>query len=122
MKSEAEALYGPTLADGQKMLFAAARMQGHAFKSMLRFQIEAADFLRHRLQQDMKLAEDLTRSSDFTDAFDVFAGFFQNAAAEYSHEAGRVANIGSKVASEAAHKLRVETRDTIDDMAARTVM
>jgi hypothetical protein len=122
MKSEAEALYAPTAADGQKMLFTMARMQGHAFKSMLRFQMEAVDFLRHRIRQDMKLVDDLTRSVDFTDAFDVFAGFFQNAAAEYSGEAGKVAEIGSKVASETAHKLRAETRGSLEDMAARTVM
>jgi hypothetical protein len=122
MKTDTETLYAPTVADGQRMLFAFARMQGHAFKSMLRFQMEAADFLTHRLQQDMKLVDDLTRSADFTDAFDVFAGFFQNAATQYSGEAGKVAQIGSKVASETARKLRVETRETIDDMAARTVI
>jgi hypothetical protein len=122
MKTEAEALYAPTAADGQRMLFSIARMQGHAFKSMLRFQMEAADFLRHRLQQDMKLVDDLTRSADFTDAFDVFAGFFQNAAWQYSGEAGRVAEIGSKVASQTARKLRSEAGEIFDDMAARTVM
>jgi hypothetical protein len=122
MKTEAEVLYAPTATDGQRMLFAIARMQGHAFKSMLRFQMEAAEFLRRRIAQDIKLVDDLTRSADFTDAFDVFAGFFQNAAAEYSGEAGKVAEIGSKVASETARKLRIETRGSIDDMAARTVM
>ena len=74
MKTEIEAFYAPTAAEGQRMLFAIARMQGHAFKSMLRFQMEAADFLKHRIAQDIKLVDDLTRSADFNDAFDVFAG------------------------------------------------
>ena len=86
---------------------------------MIRILVEPRNAL---VKQYRKFFEFEDVELDFTDAFDVFAGFFQNAAAEYSHEAGRVANIGSKVASEAAHKLRVETRDTIDDMAARTVM
>ncbi len=110
-----------TAADSQKMLFAIARMQGHAFKSMLCFQLEAAGFMKHRIQQDMKLVDDLTRSNDFADAFDVFAGYFQNAASEYSGEAEKVAAIGSKVAAETARKIRSETRATIEDMAARTV-
>jgi Phasin protein len=124
MRSEAETLnfYAPTAADGQKLLFAMARMQGHAFKSMLRFQMEAAEFYRHRIAQDMKLVDDLTRSADFTDAFDVFAGFFQNAAAEYSGEAGKVADLGSRVASQTAKELRAGARHALDDMAARTVM
>ncbi len=111
----------PTAADGQKMLFAIARMQGHAFKSMLRFQFEAAGFLKHRIQQDMKLVDDLTRTNDFADAFDVVTGYFQNAATEYSGEAEKVAGIGSQVAAETARKLRRETRANIEDMAARTV-
>lgn len=111
----------PTAVDGQKMLFAIARMQGHAFKSMLRFQLEAAGFMKHRIQQDMKLVDDLTRSNDFADAFDVFTGYFQNAATEYSGEAEKVAGIGSQVAAETARKIRSETRATIEDMAARTV-
>jgi hypothetical protein len=69
----------------------------------------------------MKLVDDLTRSNDFADAFDVFTGFFQNAATEYSGEAEKVAGIGSQVAAETAQKLRRETRATIEDMAARTV-
>ncbi len=115
-------IYFPTAGDAQKLLFACARMQAHAFRSMLRFQLEAAGFLKHRLQQDMRLVDDLTRSNDFADAFDVFTGFFQNAATEYSGEAGKVAEIGSRVASETARKLRNEARESVEDMAARTAM
>lgn len=115
-------VFTPTAADAQRMLFTIARLQAHAFKSMLRFQLEATSFMRHRLQQDIRLVDDLTRSNDFADAFDVFTGFFQNAATEYSGEAGKVAEIGSQIASETARKLRHEARETVEDMAARTVM
>jgi hypothetical protein len=113
------AAHGP--AELQKMAFATARLQAHAFTSILRFQIEALMFLRHRLEQDMRLAESLARSSDFSDAFDMFAQFAQNAATEYSDESGRMAEITAKVASDAARKVRRETRGAIEDMAASTV-
>jgi hypothetical protein len=111
-----------TANDAQKYLFAYARLQAHAVRSMLRFQYEAASFLRHRIHEDMRLVDDLTRSNDFADAFDVFTGFFQNAASEYSGEAEKVAGIGSQIASETAKKIRNEARETMSDMAARTVM
>jgi hypothetical protein len=111
----------PGPAELQKMAFATARLQAHAFTSILRFQIEALMFLRRRLEQDMRLAESLARSSDFSDAFDMFAQFAQNAATEYSDESGRMAEITAKVASDAARKVRRETRGAIEDLAASTV-
>jgi hypothetical protein len=114
-------LAAPGPAELQKMAFAAARLQAHAFTSILRFQIEALMFMRHRLEQDMRLAESLARSIDFSDAFDMFAQFAQNAATEYSDESGRMAEITAKVASDAARKVRRETRGAIEDMAASTV-
>jgi hypothetical protein len=105
---------------GQKYAFAVARFQGHAFKSMMRYQIEALSFLKHRCEQDMKLVDDLTGSEDFNDAFDICAAFLQNAVSEYSAETGKMASIGSKVASDAAERVKREADATVKDMAART--
>lgn len=105
----------------QRMVFATARLQAHAFSSILRFQLEALTFMRRRLEQDMRLAESLARSSDFSDAFDMFAEFAQNAATEYSDESGRIAEVTAKVASDAARKVRRETREAIEDLAASTI-
>lgn len=121
MNEAANIFTAPGPAEFQKMVFATARLQAHAFKSVLRFQIEALMFLRNRLEQDMRLAESLARSSDFSDAFDMFAQFAQNAAAEYSDESGRMAEITAKVASDAARKVRRETREAIEDLAASTI-
>ena len=105
----------------QRMVFATARLQAHAFSSILRFQLEALNFMRRRLEQDMRLAESLARSSDFSGAFDMFAEFAQNAATEYSDESGRIAEVTAKVASDAARKVRRETREAIEDLAASTI-
>ena len=111
----------PMMADGQKLLSATARLQAQAFKGMMRYQIEMLSFLKHRFEQDLKLVDDLVASDEFNDAFDVLANFVQNATSAYATEAGKVASIGSKVASEAAKRVRKEAGRTIGDMAVGTV-
>ncbi|CAG0948192.1 MAG: phasin family protein [Rhizobiaceae bacterium] len=115
------ALTSPMAANAQKFLFSMARLQAQGYKAMMRYQIEALSFLKHRYEEDVKLAEELAASTDFTDAFDVYAGFVQNAVTEYSSESGKMANIGSRIASETARRVRRETDAAIEDMAAQTV-
>jgi hypothetical protein len=117
----ASVLATPGPVELQKLVFATARLQAHAFSSILRFQLEALMFMRRRLEHDMRLAESLARSTDFSDAFDMFAEFTQNAATEYSEESSRMAEITAKVASDAARKVRRETREAIEDVAASTI-
>lgn len=115
------AMTAPMLANAQKFLFATARLQAQGYKAMMRYQIEALSFLKHRYEQDVKLAEDLAASADFNDAFDVYTGFVQNAVTEYSSETGKMASIGSRIASETARRVRKEADAAIEDMAAQTV-
>ena len=109
------------VASGQKLFIAAARLHAHAFKAMMRYQIETPSFLKHRYEQDVKLVDDLVASDEFNDAFDVFGNFMQNATSEYATEAGKVASISSKLASETARRVRKEAETTIEDMAAKAV-
>ena len=111
----------PMMADGQKLLSATVRLQAQAFKAMMRYQIEMLSFLKHRYEQDLKLVDDLAASDEFNDAFDVLGNFVQNATSGYAIEAGKVASIGSKLASDIAQRVRKEAGTTIGDMAARTV-
>ena len=67
------------------------------------------------------LIEHLVASDRFKDAFDIYAGFVENAAAEYAAESSKVAGIGSRIASETAKRVREEAQASIDDMAAQTV-
>jgi hypothetical protein len=107
----------PFVANGQKFALAAARLQAQAFKAAMRYQIEALGFLTHRLEQDVKFADDLVASNEFNDAFDVFTTFMQNAATEYATEASKVISIGSKLASDAAKQVRREAEEAAEDIS-----
>ncbi|MEP9390228.1 phasin family protein [Mesorhizobium sp. KR9-304] len=111
----------PVVAGGQQMLHASLRLQAHAFSAAMRYQIETLAFLKHRYEQDMKLMDDLAESVEFNDALDVVGTFVQNATAQYATEAGKIASIGSRLASETAKRLRNQAEATIGDMAAQTV-
>lgn len=110
----------PMAEGGQKLILAAASLQAQAFKAIMRYQIGTLAFLKHRYEQDVKLAEDLIAGSEFNDAFDVFSAFLQNAASEYATEAGNVAALTSKLASETARRARKEAKTAIEDVVAST--
>ncbi|MCA0024576.1 MULTISPECIES: phasin family protein [unclassified Mesorhizobium] len=108
--------------NGQKLFLAAASLQVHAFKAMMRFNVETLAFLKHRCEQDVRLADDLISGPQFNDAFDIFAAFVQNATSQYVIEAGKVAALTSRLASETARNMRKGARIAIEDAAAKTVV
>ena len=107
----------PFAANAQKFALAAARLQAHAFKAGMRYQIEALGFMKHRYEMDVKLVDDLLASDELNDAFDVYTTFMQNAAMDYATEASKVASIGSRLASETARRVREETEEAVEDIA-----
>jgi hypothetical protein len=111
----------PYLAQGQRLALATARLQAQTFRSAMRFQIEMLGFLKHRFERDVRFMDDLVASTELNDAFDVVADFMQNAAAEYTSEAGRMASIGSKLTSETAREIRAQAKDAVEDLAATTI-
>ena len=111
----------PGAADVQKFWFAVARMQANALKAALRYNVEALGFVKRRVEQDIKLFDDLSSSEDLKDAFDVYAGFMEGAFAEYTGETGKFASLGSRIASETADEVRREAESVIEDLAASTV-
>ena len=111
----------PMTENGQKFFLAAASLQVHAFKAMMRYNVEMLGFLKHRCEQDVRLADDLISGPQFSDAFDIFAAFLQNATSQYVTEAGKVATLTSKVASETARQVRQDARIAVEDVAAKTV-
>jgi hypothetical protein len=112
----------PSLADVQKFFSDTARMQAQAYSALMRYQIEMLGFLKHRFEQDVKLVDDLTESKAFNDAFDVVTDFMQNAATQYTAEAGKVASLGSKLSSETARRVRKQASEMVEDLAAKTVV
>ena len=115
------ALTLPMYASSPQFLLVGTRLQAHAYKAMMRYQIEALSFIKHRYEQDVKLIDDLVASEELDDAFDVCSGFWQDAMSDYAIEVRKVAAIGSELASQTAKRARKETTTTIEDMAARTV-
>jgi hypothetical protein len=111
----------PFMANGQKFALATARLQAHAFKAMMRYQIETLAFLKHRYEQDVKLVDDLVASDEFNDAFDVFTTFMQNAATEYATEASKVINISSRLAAETAKQVRKEAEEAVEDISVAAI-
>ena len=111
----------PGAANVQKFWMSVARLQANAVKAALRYNVEALDFVKHRVEKDIKLLDDLSSSDGLKDAFDVYAGFMEGAFAEYSGETSKFASLGSKIASETADEVRREAKAVVDDMAASTV-
>jgi hypothetical protein len=106
----------PFAASVQKLALTGTRVQAQTLKSMMRYQIEALSFLKHRVEMDLKFLDDLVASDHLNDAFNVFSTFMQNAAYEYATEVSKVVSIGSKVASEAAVEVRKEAEEAVEDM------
>ncbi|RUW88892.1 phasin family protein [Mesorhizobium sp. M7A.F.Ca.US.011.01.1.1] len=111
----------PMAENSQKVVLAAASLQAHAFQAVMRYQIETLAFLKNRYEQDAKLAHDLVAGFEFNDAFDIVSTFLQNATLQYTTEAGKLAALTSKLASETAKCLRKEARTSIEDVLAKTV-
>jgi hypothetical protein len=107
----------PFLANGQKFLLAAARLQAHAFRAMMRYQIEALGFAKRRCEADVKFVDDLAAGNELNDSFDVFATFMQNAATEYATEASKVISISSKLASDTAQEVSMEAEEAVENLA-----
>jgi hypothetical protein len=107
----------PLLGNSRKLAVATVLLQAQAIRAMMRYQIEAFGFLKHRFEQDVKLIDELSESGEYNDAFDVFATFMQNAATEYATEASKVMSISSKLASETAERVRREAEEAVEDIA-----
>ncbi|MER9722632.1 MULTISPECIES: hypothetical protein [unclassified Mesorhizobium] len=56
----------PMMETGRKALLAAASLQAHAFKAMMRYHFEALGFLKHRYEQDAKLPVILSPAPSLT--------------------------------------------------------
>ncbi|MER9371117.1 phasin family protein [Mesorhizobium sp. M0491] len=95
--------FGVSMAEsGQRVMLAAASSQARSFKAMMRYQIETLEFLKNRIKQDVRLADDLIAGFEFNDAFDVFSVFVQNATSDYTSEAAKVVALTSTLAPETA--------------------
>jgi hypothetical protein len=106
---------------GMNVFLQAASAQAQIVKAVMRYQIEALGFLKHRMEQDLRLVDNLVESGGRGDSLEVVSDFVEIAASEYAGEAEKVARMSSKLASEAALQMKKTTASAIEDVAARTV-
>ena len=99
---------------------AVSRMQAKFIQSALRYQHESLGFMRHRLEQGVKLFDAILAEEETADAFDVISNYVEEAVNDYAAEAAKVASLSSKLSSEAARSLRKETRKAMADSAVKT--
>ncbi|NJR13407.1 MAG: phasin family protein [Phyllobacteriaceae bacterium] len=109
----------PMLANGQQWVMASARLQAQAYRAAMRFQIEMLDFLRHRVEQDMKFIDDLSAKEDMSEAMDVVSGFMQHTASEYTSEVSKLASIGARLTSQAARDAAPQGRSRDSERAGQ---
>lgn len=111
----------PAVAAAEKLLEAGVGLQIQALSTASRLQIESFSFLMRRYQQHVRLVGDLVGSAGRNDALDVIGDFVRVAKTDYASEMSNMLMIGSKLASEAAHRIDEEAASGLEDMAARTV-
>ncbi|BCH31946.1 hypothetical protein MesoLjLc_38760 [Mesorhizobium sp. L-8-10] len=111
----------PFVTSGQRFYQAAVRLQLHGLKAAMQYQIEALTFLKRRYEEDVKLLADLAGSAKSEDSVDIVAAFMQNASSDYAAEAGRIASIGARLATETAKDVSKEAERAAEDRAAATV-
>lgn len=92
----------------EKQLFGAAHMQGMMLRSLLQYNLEAARFLQHRLEEDLKTAEAFSSCTNFSELNDAGEKFCKRALEEYGEEAAKLTNLGVGLMSKAAEDVQQE--------------
>ncbi|WEX08202.1 phasin family protein [Chelativorans sp. AA-79] len=113
--------YAPFYGTAQYFAHLQGQFQARAFKALMRYQIEALTFLRHRCEQDVQLVEDLAAGKAPIDAVDIVSAFMQKAAVDYTAEAGRMATASSLLVSETAKDVRREAENAKEALAPNTL-
>lgn len=98
---------------------AAARMQGEMFNAYMKCNIELLDFLRSRCEEDRKLALNVTKNGDASQAFDTLLDFWRKGMLQYFGEAGKLASMNSELAAEAAKRMTEEAQGLTKNVPMR---
>lgn len=100
---------------------ATVHMQAHAFKALIRVQIESLAFVKHRCEQDLKLIDDLITSEKYHNTFGVYGEFCRDAVSEYTAETRKLVSTGSRIVSDLAKYGNGEVDKVFEDVTARTI-
>lgn len=99
----------PAMDTAQQFAASMARLQAHAAKAVIDYNLEAVDFVKHRLQRDADFVTRMAASKDMIEAVELYSDFWQKAFAEYTSETGKLAALNTKTARSAAAELAQQT-------------
>lgn len=101
-------LKNPSFETAQQFAASMARLQAHAAKAVIEYNLEAVDFVKHRLIRDADFVARMAASKDFGEALGVYSNFWQEALSEYTDEAGKLTAMNTKAAQESAVEIAQE--------------
>ncbi|MTI00665.1 hypothetical protein [Roseibium sp. RKSG952] len=99
-------------------LFFAASMQAKNMKTMLEWQIELLDFVRHRYTKDIAFIDKMLSTHESTEILSSFSGFCQEAVDDYSQEGVKITGLGTRLAADAFNQVQQHTEGVTKDMKA----
>ncbi|WP_428697590.1 phasin family protein [Stappia sp.] len=102
-------------------LLIAQRMQSEALRATLDWQAGMLDFLRHRIEQDVRLVDRLMHAREPDEVVSTCSEFCSQAFDDYTREAVKAARYGQDVASETSEKVRKDAEDLSDDLKTATL-
>jgi len=95
-----------------------ANMQASQWKSVMKWQVDQMNFMKHRYEQDMKFIDDLLETPDPAEMLNLYTCFLQNALDDYSNEA---ASMGGKFMADSVREIRLQAKARAEDLMATTV-
>ncbi|WP_186386374.1 MULTISPECIES: hypothetical protein [unclassified Stappia] len=98
------------------------RMQSEALRATLERQVEMVDFLRLRIEKDMRLAERLLQAREPGEVVSACTEFCSEAVEDYAREAFRNANLVPEVTSEAVEQVAREAEEISDELKAAALV
>ena len=104
-----------------EMMLALTRMQSTAFDAVMRQNIEMLDFLKARFERDRRLAGEIAKAEDATEAMALWQSFWQKAVEDYGGERGRLATKMQKAAGDAVEQARTDAEQLVHRATATAV-
>lgn len=110
------------LMNTEKFMMSLARLNGFALQTMLRMNVEALTFAKHRHEQDLKILDSLIKCEGVNEAMNTYTQFMKDTVTEYSEEVSNIVDIGSKAGAESAKRIRKEASALSDEAFAASTM
>jgi hypothetical protein len=104
-----------------EMMLALTRIQGTMFDAWMRQSIEMMDFLKARFERDRKLAAEIAKVGDPSEAVALWTRFWQKAAEDYADEPRRLASVMTEAAGEAFSQARKDAETLVERTKATAV-